>query len=594
MRDDHLKEHGIGALDFRALFEATPTPYAVISPPEFTIEAVNDAYLRATAKRREQILGEPLFHVFPDDASDPDATGATSLLRSLRTVVRTKRPDAMPVQKYSLHAPETGDEEAEARWWAVLNTPVLDTDGSVLRVIHRIEDVTEAVRSRAPREIRSLIKAQQNAIVRLREANDALHRESEERRMAEDRLRAVLENSVDAAYRRNFESESYDYLGPATHGVLGVEAETLMRMPMEKVVLRLHPDDRSRVVDAMETAIATGEGRIEYRFFGDDHRYHWVADYFTVQRDESGRPVSRTGVIRNIAARKKAEAERDRQQQAAELANRAKSQFLAVMSHEIRTPLNAILGYTNLLRDGVLGEMPPPQAEYLQRIAANGSHLLTLINDVLDLAKIESGELSIRIQPVLAHAAIQQALAVIEPLVKAKGLSLQGDNVLHASVQVWGDEDRVRQVLVNLLSNASKFTERGTIHLRTLVRARRPAVLHAAHEGPWIGLEVRDTGIGIPPGAFERIFQPFVQQEGNIYTRTHEGTGLGLAISRRLARMMGGDVTVESTEGEGSTFILWLAAVQDSDTGPPDRRTGDDRRTGLKRRSGERRSADPD
>ncbi|MEJ2503394.1 MAG: PAS domain-containing protein, partial [Gemmatimonadota bacterium] len=558
------------------------------------------------------------------------------------------------------------------------------------------------------------------------------------------------------SYRRNLLTDRYDYLSPATRPVLGIDPETLWGLSIERLLERIHPDDRDRVQAAMVRGQEQGRGGVEYRFRGDDGRYRWVGDHFTVQRDAAGTPVTRIGIVRDLSVRKALEAERDRERalletvlealptgvliadaegriirdnpaarelwgvppetgswreygewvawwpgtgeriraeewalsrailegeetrnelvqnqpfggderrhylnnvtplrdgegriiggvaamldvterlaaerelrdakeraeaalaraenaeqrlrtvfeeapvvlavlegpghviriqneahralfggrsgvgipvaealpeleeqgfrelldrvyrtgeryvgheirgridvtgtggfeeryfnfvneplrdregavtgilsvavdvtesvrarQAAEVASRAKTQFFSVMSHEIRTPLNAVLGYTNLLRDGVPDEPSDTQRKYLDRIAASGSHLLTLINDVLDLAKIEAGRLRVRLERILLGGVLHEAVSVAEPLLRGKGLAFE----LRPSgepLEVWGDESRIRQVLVNLLSNAAKFTERGQVRLQVRVHAERPEAAELPGDGPWV------------------------------------------------------------------------------------------------------------
>jgi len=245
---------------------------------------------------------------------------------------------------------------------------------------------------------------------------------------------------------------------------------------------------------------------------------------------------------------------------AAEAANESKSEFLATMSHEIRTPLNAIIGYTQLLDMGIAGPVTPDQHGQLERIAASGKHLLGLIEDILDLARIEAGRLSVGSAPGITGTAAEAALALIRPQAAAKGVTMTAECEGDRDAPYVGDEQRVRQVLVNLLSNAVKFTPPGgRVVVHCAHRTQLPPHAEATGSGPWSGITVEDTGVGIAPEMLQRIFQPFVQAERG-YTRAHAGTGLGLSISRRLARMMGGDLTVESVQGEGSRFTLWLVA----------------------------------
>jgi signal transduction histidine kinase len=226
------------------------------------------------------------------------------------------------------------------------------------------------------------------------------------------------------------------------------------------------------------------------------------------------------------------------------LASRHKSQFLANMSHELRTPLNAILGYAELLVDGIYGELPGKPRGVIERIHNNGKHLLALINDVLDLAKIEAGQLTLTIEDYNLPEVVQSVVTATEPLAASKGLKFTvelQDNVPMAH----GDARRVSQVLLNLVGNAIKFTDEGEVEIRANVE-----------KGQFV-LTVRDTGPGIADADKERIFGEF-QQIDNTNTRKKGGTGLGLAISKRMVEMQGGTISVDSALGKGSTFRVVL------------------------------------
>jgi signal transduction histidine kinase len=238
---------------------------------------------------------------------------------------------------------------------------------------------------------------------------------------------------------------------------------------------------------------------------------------------------------------------------AAEAANRAKAAFLASMSHELRTPLQAALGFAQLMRSGLYGPVTDEQAEVLARVERSQTHLARLIDDILDFARLEAGRVRINLESVEISQVFADVAPIVAPPADAKRVALELAPVSD-HVRATADRHRLEQILINVIGNAIKFTpDGGTVRVECVRDDARVTV------------RVRDTGVGIPADRLQSIFDPFVQVDSE-FTRTASGAGLGLSISRDLARMMGGELTVESTLGIGSTFSLSLPAA---DGGPP-------------------------
>lgn len=312
----------------------------------------------------------------------------------------------------------------------------------------------------------------------------------------------------------------------------------------------VHPEDLEALRTAQQAALdGTASFDVQHRIVlrdGTEKVVHQIAD---VKR-ENGVPIALAGTVHDITDRVRIETERE-QRHRAEAADRIKSAFLATMSHELRTPLNSIIGFTGILLQELAGPLNGEQRKQLEMVRTSSRHLLALVNDVLDISKIEAEQLVIAKLPFDLQRSIHKVLALVTPQATEKGLRMNVSLALDLG-QAIGDERRFEQILLNLLSNAIKFTDRGEIGLVAQCHS-----CDAVNRQPTLSVRICDTGPGIKPSDLEHIFEPFRQVDSGL-ARKHEGTGLGLAICRRLAEMMGGRIDVESEWGKGSTFTVML------------------------------------
>jgi PAS domain S-box-containing protein len=288
--------------------------------------------------------------------------------------------------------------------------------------------------------------------------------------------------------------------------------------------------------------------RVDKRYQRPGKGFVWAQITVSLSSDEEGNPAFVVAMIEDITERKRAEDRLRDAKLAAEAANQAKSNFLASMSHELRTPLNSVIGFANVLLKNREGRLGDKDIAFLQKIQSNGTHLLDLINDILDLSKIEAGRTTLQVEDVDVCLLVREVTdqltgRVLDSPVRLIAETPEGAPTLRA------DRPKLKQILINLIGNSIKFTSNGHVLVRVVATAE--AVLR---------IEVEDTGIGIPPDRLEAIFEAF-EQADNTTSRTHGGTGLGLAISRRLARMMGFDIHVRSEPGTGSIFMIDFASI---------------------------------
>ena len=438
--------------------------------------------------------------------------------------------------------------DGEQRTCYVNAFPERDASGRVVRILGLVQDITER-----------------------KQAEAAL-------RASEERWQFALEGSDQGVYDWDIKQGSV-YFSPVWKRLIGIEPQALSGR-IDTWIERIHPEDRPEIEARLQAHFGGETERYvcEYRLRHADGRWLWMRDIgMVVARSSSGEPLRMIGTDRDISEPKKAEAELEQHRhhleelvntrtaelsiakETAEIANRAKSQFLANMSHELRTPMNAIMGMTSL---ALRRATEPHLVDKLTKIDNASHHLLSVINDILDISKIEAERLTLERVSFKFGLVLENLMSMVGQRAAEKGLTLRVDLPPEIARQsLLGDPLRLGQILLNLTGNAIKFTAQGSITVRIMKLEETPADV-------LLRCEVVDTGIGISPEDQQRLFTAFEQADGSM-TRKYGGTGLGLVISRRLAELMGGDVGVASTSGQGSTFWLTVRLDKTTDAVPP-------------------------
>lgn len=369
-------------------------------------------------------------------------------------------------------------------------------------------------------------------------------------RESEERFRQLAESIDEMFFLLSLDAQETYYMSPNYETIYGHPTESAYDNPSQWIEM-VYPEDMP-IVQAGFEKIGSGENHIgEFRIIHPSGDIKWIESRNSLVYGDDGQPRAVAGVVTDITARKQAEIERDglikdlrAAKRIAEENSRLKSEFLSMMSHELRTPMNAIEGFTSIILNRMAGTDYNPKTErYLGKIQANSKRLLGLINDFLDLSRIESGRLELAYLPMSPETMAQNWKDNLSSLAEKKGLEFEVLVDPNLPTTMYGDEESLSKIAINLLGNAIKFTDEGSVSLAL------------ARQNGHMVMEVHDTGMGIPPHAREYIFDEFRQVDMSS-KRQHGGTGLGLSIVQKLANAMGGTVTLQSEIGEGSTFTV--------------------------------------
>ncbi len=494
------------------VFAAVAPASIVMTDLELRVIKASQRFLNAAGYTENQVLGRTLAEVIPEY----DRRFGTFIQRCLEG-------ETVAAERVAVRLPGRG-----ILWLRVEMSPWRDSEGRIAGVISATTDISDLVEAleRTERSEQRLSLAAQIADLHVWELDYA-------------RGELIQSGAPTAVFDQEW-----------TYEQLALDSNRT-----------IHPDDRALIGD--EWVQAVNEDRPffpEYRVVRLDNREVWAKSAVKLVRGETGEPLRLVGALLNITDRKQTEValrQAKEAAEAAEAANKAKSAFLATMSHEIRTPLNGVLGMAQVM---AADELSDTQRERLEVVRRSGESLLAILNDVLDLSKIEAGKLELEAAEFDIAEVVEGVFATFEPLARGKGLDLSVEIAEPARGVYLADSVRVRQVLLNLVSNALKFTDDGAVRIRV------------AREAGLLSLEVADTGIGLTPEQAARLFDKFEQADVST-TRRYGGTGLGLSICRELVELMGGTIAVRSAPGEGACFTVrlplpWIGPAADAPATP--------------------------
>jgi PAS domain S-box-containing protein len=517
-------------------------------------QRVNKAFQRFAARPEREIVGQTDFELFSPQAArlcqetDQRILAEGQLLRMEEKLEKS---------------------DGNLSWLETIEIPFFGPTGEIVGLIGISRDITERKNAETALQ-ESKDELEQRVAERtafLKETNDRLQIEIAHREQVQTALKASKDRLRQCLIAARMGTWDWDILNHKLTG--SAEMESLYGFvpgsfdgEYQTYLNAIDPEDRHRVeVEIAEILSSTSERfEIEQRIRLETGEFRWLSAQGEVIRDAAGRAIRSIGTVMDISDRKVAQLALQEVAYAAESANRSKSMFLANMSHELRTPLNAIIGYSEMLQEESEDLGYTDFISDLDKIRIAGNHLLVLINDILDISKIEAGKMDLYLELFNINELIENVVTTAQPLIEKNGNTLTLDCDHSNLGMMYADLTKVRQILLNLLSNAAKFTKNGKITLSVVLLCPLPAEVTTPIPDEvctWIQFTIVDTGIGITPEQQQHLFKPFTQGDAST-TREYGGTGLGLAISQRFCQMMGGEITLESEPLVGSQFQMIL------------------------------------
>ncbi|TGL52292.1 PAS domain-containing protein [Leptospira kemamanensis] len=538
--------------DFQNIFRSLPELYMLLDL-DFNIIDISDAYAKATLIERENVVGHNLFEVFPDNPDDVSADGVKQLRSSLTQVLNYKRTSTMALQKYDITKPDGSG--FEVRYWSPRNSPVFDSNGDLVCIVHTAEDVTDFVYLKEQKVHQSeltdemterISKMESEVITRAKEViekNEALLN-------SEQNLSITLSSIGDAVLATD-EHGIINRLNPVAESLTGwTEREAIGKNVSDVLQLVYVSSGLPKSIPIFEV-ISNGTVKASSQDGILIHRYGRkinISDTCSPIRNKNGEIIGSILVFRDISEEFAAKTFLEKAKENAEMANKAKDAFLATMSHEIRTPLSGLIGMLELLYQTTLSD---DQKRLVNNALVSGNSLLRILSDILDLSKIEEGKLELSLQPTSISQLLSEVVTTYLQIASSKGLNLRyevDEKIASAHIM---DPLRLSQIINNFVSNGIKFTQKGSIK----VSANLIKNIDSLQQ---IQFSVTDTGIGLSESDQSKLFQSYTQATADT-ARLYGGTGLGLSICMRLSELMDGNITIDSSPGVGSTFSITLS-----------------------------------